>query len=264
MTGRIYCVKHVEDEGPGLIGEFFRDLGVEVVELNLQRGDRLPESLESTAGVVVLGGPMNVYEEEEYPFLKEEGLFIKQVLREEVPFLGICLGGQLLAKACGGAVTKSPHKEIGWYEVELTREGRRDSLFRGLPATLSVFQWHGDTFAVPPGGVLLATGKLCRNQAFRMGSCAYGLQFHAEVTADMVKGWMDKEGPSIDGGRILEEGARLYDAFVAQGRSILANFRRVMESFMRVKRTLGLFVDAQKNRPIQLWWSLEKRTLLAR
>ena len=174
MDGRIYCVKHVEDEGPGLIGEFFRDLGVEVAELNLHRGDRLPESLESTAGVVVLGGPMNVYEEEAYPFLKEEDLFIRRVLREEVPFLGICLGGQLLAKACGGAVTKSPYKEIGWYEVELTREGRRDSLFRGLPPRSPCSSGMGIPLPCPKGACCWPRGGSAGTRPSGWGAAPMG------------------------------------------------------------------------------------------
>ena len=90
--------------------------------------------------------------------------------------------------------------------MQLTREGQQDDLFRGLGQTLSVFQWHDDTFAVPDGGILLATGRPCRNQAFKMGSCAYGLQFHMEVTADMVRAWSEEEGAAFDAGRMEEEG----------------------------------------------------------
>ena len=157
-------------KGPGLAEEFFEALGwEELIRLFLHQATSFPKTWATPQGVVILGGPMNVYQEREYPFLKKEDLFIKDVLREEVPLLGICLGAQLLAKASGAEVSKSPYKEIGWYDVELTEEGRRDSLFRGLGPTLSVFQWHEDTFAVPDGGVLLATGTLCRNQAFRVG-----------------------------------------------------------------------------------------------
>ena len=116
MSGKVYIISHAENEGPGLMGGFFQRLGWEEVGLCLWRGDELPRDLDSAAGIVMLGGPMNVYQEKEYPFLKKEDLFIRGVLREEVPFLGICLGSQLLAKACGAAVTKSPEKEIGWYD----------------------------------------------------------------------------------------------------------------------------------------------------
>ncbi len=190
--------------------------------------------LDSAAGIVMLGGPMNVYQEEEYPFLKKEDLFIKGVLREEIPFLGICLGSQLLAKACGAAVTKSPEKEIGWYDVQLTEEGQQDELFHGLGQTLSVFQWHGDTFAVPDNGILLATGRPCRNQAFRVGRCAYGLQFHPEVTAAMVRTWSEEEGISFGGGLIEEEAAAQRAGFERQAQRLSDNFTRVVASSVRV------------------------------
>ncbi len=181
---------------------------------------------------------MNVYQEKEYPFLKKEDLFIRGVLREEVPFLGICLGSQLLAKACGAAVTKSPEKEIGWYDVQLTGEGQEDDLFRGLGQTLSVLQWHGDTFAVPDGGILLATGRPCRNQAFKMGSCAYGLQFHPEVTADMVRAWSEEDGVSFDAGPMEEEGAAQRAQFERQARRLSDNFTEIMKSAMTAKKVM--------------------------
>ena len=249
MNGKVYIITHAENEGPGLMGGFFERLGWEEVGLCLWRGAELPRDLDSAAGVVMLGGPMNVYQEKEYPFLKKEDLFIRQMLREEVPFLGICLGSQLLAKACGVAVTQSPEKERGWYDVQLTREGQQDDLFHGFGQTLSVFQWHDDTFAVPDGGILLATGRLCRNQAFKMGSCAYGLQFHMEVTADMIRAWSEEEGAALDACRMEEEGAAQRGRFEKQAQRLSENFSRAMESYMRVTKTPGPSIDAEKGGP---------------
>jgi GMP synthase-like glutamine amidotransferase len=249
MSGKVYIITHAENEGPGLMGGFFERLGWEEASLCLWRGDELPPDLDSAAGIVMLGGPMNVYQEKEYPFLKKEDLFIRGVLREEVPFLGICLGAQLLAKACGGLVTKSPEKERGWYDVQLTEEGRQDKLFRGLGQTLSVFQWHDDTFAVPDGGMLLATGRTCRNQAFKMGSCAYGLQFHVEVTADMARAWSEEEGVSFDAGRMEEEGATQRASFETQARRLAGNFARVIESSIKVMRTPAPSLKPEKGAP---------------
>ena len=232
MKGEIYVVKHVEDEGPGLLGEYFRALGWQVRTIEAYRGDTPPENLESVAALVILGGPMNVYEEEAYPFLRFEDRLIRQVLRQRIPFLGICLGAQLLAKACGAAVTKSPHKEIGWFEVELTEAGGRDSLFHGLPETFAVFQWHEDTFAMPQGASLLATSELCRNQAFRMGDSAYGLQFHVEVTPEMIGAWAKSLGP-IEDGPIDGEAAGPLQGFEARATRVFENFRRLMESTAR-------------------------------
>jgi len=228
VNGEIYIVKHVEDEGPGLLGEYFQTLGWGTTTIELYRGDALPENLDSVAAVVILGGPMNVYEEEKYPFLGSEDRFIKQVLREEVPFLGICLGAQLLAKACGAPVTKSPNREIGWFEVQLTEAGKRDGLFRGLPDTLAVFQWHEDTFAIPQGASLLATSALCRNQAFRKGKSAYGLQFHLEATPEMIRAWAKDEALLDLKGADGEGEEHRADLLREQAGRVFENFRMLM------------------------------------
>jgi GMP synthase (glutamine-hydrolysing) len=260
MNEQILVVKHVEDEGPGLLGDYFTDLGWDVNLIEAFRGDNPPANLDDLSGVVILGGPMNVYEEEAYPFLRSEERFIKRVLSEEVPFLGVCLGGQLLAKACGARVTRSPHEEKGWFEVKLTSAGLRDSLFRGLPDKLSVFQWHQDTFAVPETADLLATSQLCRNQAFRIGNAAYALQFHLEMTPEMVRSWAEAES-AVDVGLIEEEGANRWLGFREQSTIVLGNFQRLMESSGRVKRTVRLFVETPQSRSPHLWWSREDRTL---
>src|ERR1044071_6787905 len=114
-----------------------------------------------------MGGPMGVYEKDRYPFLKKELRLVKKFLASGKPALGICLGAQLIGHALGARVYPNRHKEIGWYPLRLTRDGRRDPLFAGFPARPRVFQWHGDTFENPRGATLLARSPLCRRQAFR-------------------------------------------------------------------------------------------------
>ncbi|NTV30158.1 MAG: type 1 glutamine amidotransferase, partial [Candidatus Omnitrophica bacterium] len=138
----ILCIQHIDLEGPETLGACFSEHGYNLGICNLHRGDKLPADLSGLDAVVSLGGPMNVYEEKEYPFLVDEDRFLKQVIAGKVPFLGICLGSQLLSKAAGGQVTRSPKPEIGWFNIELTEEGRRDPLFQGLPSRLEVYQWH--------------------------------------------------------------------------------------------------------------------------
>jgi GMP synthase-like glutamine amidotransferase len=142
MNGKILIIKHASNEGPGHIRTFFEGQGWPIELVDFSNGDVLPNNLDGVAAVVLLGGPMNVYEEKEYPFLKKEDNFIGRLIIEEIPFIGICLGAQLLAKACQGRVFKSNTAEIGWYTVNLTKEGRHDTLFYGLSAGLTVFQWH--------------------------------------------------------------------------------------------------------------------------
>jgi len=164
----------------------------EVKILDLSIGDCLPHSFNGIEAVVSLGGPMNVYEEEKYPFLKEENLFIQKVLDAKIPFLGICLGSQLLAKASGGSVGKSPKKEIGFFPITLNAHGQNDPLFQGIAEEIEVFQWHEDMSQIPPEGVLLAGSSHCPHQAFRVGHRAYGLQFHIEVTPKTIEEWTNE------------------------------------------------------------------------
>ena len=140
-----------------------------------------------------MGGPMNVYEEEKYPFLAEEDIFIKNIIGAEIPFLGVCLGAQLLAKACGGKVYKAEQEEIGWFNIRLTNLSKNDPVFSKTSNNLEVFQMHGDTFDVPKNAFLLAEGDVVKNQAFRVGKNAYGFQFHVEVNGEILSEWFKND-----------------------------------------------------------------------
>jgi len=185
----VLIVQHVDAEGPGLIECCLKQERIPHQILNLQKATRLPK-LDGLSHIVLLGGPMNVYEEARYPFLRDEDLFIKEAIQRGKRILGICLGAQLIAKALGAQVSKASVEEIGWYDVRLTEIGSQDFLFLEFPNTFSVFQWHEDTFEVPRAASLIVTSTSVPNQAFRYGENAYGLQFHLEVTEGMIREWM--------------------------------------------------------------------------
>jgi len=219
---RALVIMHVENEGPGVFGELLQAAGAEVRIVRLHLGDALPGVGEIDAALS-MGGPMNVYEEERYPFLRDETLFLQQAAARDLPVLGICLGAQMIAKAAGAAVTKNSVEEVGWGMVDLTDEGLADPLFRGLPGVLPVFQWHGDTFAIPEGGVLLATGTDCHNQALRFRR-SYGLQFHLEADRALLEQWFaEKEG----GDAILRRCDKLAPAVDRHVRTLFANFLEI-------------------------------------
>ena len=223
----VLIVKHVDIEGPGLIEDCLKQEKIPSKILNLNADARFPK-LDDLTHIVFLGGPMNVYEEDRYPFLRGEDLFIKEAIQRGKHILGICLGAQLIAKALGAKVTKAPAKEIGWYEVSLTEEGLRDPIFSSLPKAFSVFQWHEDTFEIPKGGKLLATSTAIPSQAFRYGEDAYGLQFHLEVTTEMIRAWMEEyeeEAPSskVD---ILTTTEKEFENFRIRGGTFLNSFFR--------------------------------------
>lgn len=183
--------QHEECEHLGVLSELLTSHNVSYRYVKLYEGESSP-SLQGFDGVILLGGPMNVYEEDDYPFLKSENSFVKEALKRRMPTLGICLGAQLIVKAADAKVYRGDRKEIGWFEVSLTAEGVRDRVFRGVGERFTVFQWHGDTFDIPLGGVRLAGSALFPNQAFSIGGFCYALQFHLEVTHRMIQEWVKR------------------------------------------------------------------------
>lgn len=190
----VLVLQHVPHEMLGTVGPALTAAGLDFRYIDLYNA--VPErlDLDRAAGLIVLGGPMNVDETGRYPFLAPEVGWIRQAVEAKVPVLGICLGAQLLAKALGSPVYANGRKEIGWYRLELTPAAATDRLFSVCPRTLTVFQWHGDTFDLPAGAVHLARSEACQNQAFRYGESAYGLQFHVEMTAEMIEDWLTEAG----------------------------------------------------------------------
>ncbi|MCA9405347.1 MAG: type 1 glutamine amidotransferase [Candidatus Omnitrophica bacterium] len=224
----ILYLKNIDIEGAGTLGDFFEKKGFESRIIDLGLGEPLPDTdFSDIEALVVLGGPMNVYEEDKYPFLKQETAFIQRTLEKKIPFLGLCLGSQLLVKSAGEKVTRSPQKEIGFFPIELTDTGQDDPLFKGLPKTFDVFQWHEDMFQIPPQGHLLASSTACPHQAVRVGDNAYGLQFHVEITDISIKEWCDEY--------IKEhtQNASMKDRMIKNYRNREESFRHVAEVLYR-------------------------------
>lgn len=193
-------LKHIEHEGAGIFQHILNEKRIDCKVVKLWKdGGILHPASDEYSGLIVMGGPMNVDEEDKYPFLKEEKKFIKMFVESGKPYLGICLGAQLLSAAMGGKVYAGGKKEIGFYDVSLTEEGEKDKLF-GLfnEKRFKIFQWHGDTFTLPDGARNLISSALYDNQAFIIGDKAYGLQFHMEVTDEMIKEWVDMGRDEIE------------------------------------------------------------------
>ncbi len=194
MSKLVLILRHVPHESAGTLENALAKAHVEFQYLDLFHEYPCSLNCEQYLGLVVLGGPMNVDEVQKYPFLGDEIRWICQTVEAGMPLLGICLGSQMLAKAFGARVYPGGIKEIGWYPLQLTLAAAEDRLFAGCGPKLTVFQWHGDTFDLPPDAVHLAQSLLCRNQAFRIGPSAYGLQFHIEMTAEMIEDWLTESG----------------------------------------------------------------------
>jgi len=214
----VLVLKNITSEGPGTIADFLKkeDIPFRIFEIG---SGETPSSLEKYNTLIVLGGPMGVYEMDRYPHLIAESRIIREAINRDMRVLGICLGSQLIAHCLGADVYPGPEKEIGWYHVELTGDGLKDPLMRKLAIHPSVgdfwrkfkvFHWHGDTFHLPSGAVLLASSSRYKHQAFRFGDKVYGFQFHIEVTRDMISEWF-QDTPEIS--KVAEETDKIYEEY---------------------------------------------------
>ena len=191
MPRKFLIIQQIAHEDAGVFGAMVSAGGFETVLAKMHAGQPVPPDPREFAGILVMGGPMNVDQTGRYPWLTGQLGLIAAAARENVPVLGICLGSQLAAAALGGRIYAGGKPEIGWYGVDLTAEAETDKLLMGFPASLDVFQWHGQTFDLPDGAVLLAGSELFPHQAFRAADCVWGIQFHLEVTEAHVRNWLD-------------------------------------------------------------------------
>lgn len=218
MPPTVLAVQHVSAEPLGTIGTALAASEVAIRPVRVDRGETVPRSAEGLRGVVIMGGPMGVYEADRHAFLRDELALLEDALKRELPILGICLGSQLLAAALGSRVFPSGIQEIGWHPLTLSEEGAADSLFRDVPQTFQAFHWHGDTFDLPSGAIRLGSSAKTVEQGFRFGPRAYGLQFHLEVTEPVVRAMV--EGADAELTRAGTTSAALLNGFGRHGSAL--------------------------------------------
>jgi GMP synthase (glutamine-hydrolysing) len=232
MKPSALILQHTAQEHSGLFESIMQEQGWRRETLPLFDGASFPASPDEFDLILSLGGPMSANQERAYPFLKKERAFLHQALKRGQPVLGICLGAQLMARALGARVYPGPHKEIGWYWLNQTPAGRSDPLFSRLDPFFLVFQWHGETFDLPPGAVCLAGNRPYPHQAFRFGARAYGLQFHLELDLALLKSWLSSWEEEIGEARpqpitapdILRDGAIYLERLQEQARRWLTAY----------------------------------------
>lgn len=233
---RFLVFQHIPIEHPGIFRDFFAADGIGWDAVELDAGERIPP-FEGYDALWVMGGPMDVWEEDQHGWLRTEKAAIRDAIARGLPYMGICLGHQLLGAAMGGRVGMAVQAEVGVLDVELTEAGRRDPLFAGIEPRFRALQWHGaEVAAAPPGAAVLAQSPLCAVQAMRVGPRAYGLQYHTELTPATVDEWSKVPAYACALDQTLGAGA--LPRLDAEARRHMADFnrdsRRLYDNFMQL------------------------------
>jgi GMP synthase (glutamine-hydrolysing) len=230
MQNRVLIVKNTTREGPGLLEDVIKENKIEYTIVDFSLGLDYG-SIKNYGAIIVLGGSDSANDKNEK--MKRELSLIRKAYYSNIPYLGICLGLQVFVKAAGGRVVKSLVKEVGFrdpygsfFTIELTDEGQRDKLLKGLDHSLNVFHLHGETVVLGENMVLLATGKFCRNQIVKIGSNSYGIQCHFELTQELFEAWIreDSDLQKLDPKKLRSDFSEIKDKLEQTGRQIFNNF----------------------------------------
>lgn len=226
----VLICKNIGTEGPGTIEDYLKLKKIPYEIVDLSSGESLPTT-DNFNILIMMGGPMSVNEDDIYPYVKEEERLVRDFISKGKKVFGVCLGAQIMAKALGARVYVGEEKEIGWYDVELTEEGLKDSFMRKLAVhpvvgdlwkKFKVFHWHGETFDIPQGAVRLAGSAIYPNQAFRYGKNAYAFQFHIEVSKEMIYDWFKDDLSNLE--KLKDETERLFDIYRGRAEQFYEKF----------------------------------------
>jgi len=226
----VLAVVNGADAPPGTFGDVVTGRGHGLDTWHIATEPAPPRPADEYGAVLLMGGAMHADQEAEHPWLHDERALIERLLDRETPLLGVCLGAQLAAKAAGARVAPAAAPEIGWCEVELTAEAAGDPVLGVLPERFPAFQWHFYGFEVPAGGRELARSPVCA-QAFRLGRAAWGVQFHPEVTREIVARWVREAPEELPGppDALLAETERRIEVWERLGRALCDAFVQVAE-----------------------------------
>jgi len=205
---RIHCFQHVEYENLGCIYNWIIKNKHNITYTRFFENYTIPKP-DDYDWLIVMGGPMGVYDTDKFSWLAEEKNAIKQAIANDKTVIGICLGSQLIADALGAEVYKNPEKEIGWFDITLKDLAKNNNLFNSEQDTFKVFHWHGDTFNLPVGAKHLAFSNVCTNQAFLYKNNILGLQFHLEVTELSIKAMLENGISELTGGGSIQSGSQI-------------------------------------------------------
>jgi GMP synthase-like glutamine amidotransferase len=227
---KVYCIQHVEFETPGTIVEWIEKRKHSLSITHLFEDRNFPQ-MSDFDFLVIMGGPMNIYEYEKFPWLREEKAFIKEAISAGKAVLGICLGAQLLADVLKARVFKNKYKEIGWFPVfTIKPESAVNALLKGIPEKLTAFHWHGDTFDLPEGAVSLFESEACKNQGFFYENRVIGLQFHLEMSKKTIGNVIENCRDELITGPYIQSEEEMLDkkSFLTESKSLMF---RMLDNF---------------------------------
>jgi len=193
----VLIIQQVWHDTPDYFEDFLIAQHIPYEIRHMYKGETPPVSLSGYSGYCMLGGPMSVNDEENFPFLRQEKELVREALAQDIPMIGHCLGAQLISTALGGTVSAAPMTEIGWCQINVRDDSAARQWFAGH-ASVEFFQWHNETFTIPEQGRLIAGSAHCANQAFVIGELHIGMQFHCEVKQHKVQHWATQEKADID------------------------------------------------------------------
>lgn len=191
----VVIFRHLATEGPGYFATYLEAHGVPWQLVKVDAGEAVPADPRQYSGIGFMGGPMSA--NDDLPWIRDALALIRRAVDADVPVVGHCLGGQLMAKALGGSVTRNPVKEIGWGEVTVAEGAEAKRWLGAAPRAFPAFHWHGETFSIPPGATCVLSSAHCANQAFAFGK-HFGMQCHVEMTAQLVRDWCRDWGREVD------------------------------------------------------------------
>jgi GMP synthase (glutamine-hydrolysing) len=232
---QVLVLQHAAIEKPGIIADVLTSAGYSIQPVHPFDGQPVPQAVDDAQGIVIMGGPMGVYERDLYPYLQDELHLIEKALEARKPILGICLGSQLLAAALGAQVTRGRQKEIGWYPVRASGHAKVDPLLTGIEDPFVALHWHGDIFDLPRASVRLAYSEFTECQAFRYRENAYGFLFHMETTAEILGGMVtafedELRQESIDGSKIARAATEYLPKLQQTGRTVFERWAALLVS----------------------------------
>jgi GMP synthase (glutamine-hydrolysing) len=231
---KILVLQHHPAENLGSIADALEDVALAWQYVRVFDGQPIPQDTRGVGGLIVMGGSETVYQLDRYPYLREEMRLIEDALKQNKPFLGVCLGSQLLAATLGATVRRGESREIGWYPVRVNDAVMQDRLLRGLPAEFVPAHWHSDVFDLPAGAIALASSEKTPLQAFRYGDQAYGILFHAEMTLEILEALVTEfrdglKRVGIDGDAILAQAPAYLPQLAEIGAAIFSRWARPIE-----------------------------------